>query len=453
MANKKSNNPFSSLFDTMNYNAAEDDANATGYLKASTGAYDGIRPPTGQSVDLKGADYVGDVDPRLVDSAAQVDYQDAAAVSAGAVDQGRSGMNDVAVDPRLKQAQMASLSALQDLAANGGLNAEDKANLAKIQSQSAQADRGRRDAILQNMQARGMGGSGSELLAQLQSSQAATDRQSQEGLDIAGMAQARQRQAIMDAGGLGGSIRNQDFGEQAQVASANDAIDRFNAQNRTGINQFNAGQTNNMTQFNAGNTLQNAQWNAGNAFDQSKANAQIANSVAMNNQGARQGVSDKAAAAANQNQMINNVELPQSMFDNQAKIAAGKAGAAEAGVNYYGKKQEIGEKAKGGALGSAVALGAAAMSDKRAKKDIAPMSDDDIADFLRSIKPKTYTYKDESNGVTKGTQPGFLADDLATSKIGRMIVAEDKDGLKHVDQQKLQGATLAALQFLAKGKV
>lgn len=152
-----------------------------------------------------------------------------------------SQMKYVNTDPRLKSQQMAALNALNEISEGGGMNMQDRANLAQIQNEAATADKGRRDALMQNMNARGMGGSGMELLSSLQSNQAATDRNMQQGLGVAGMAQNRALDSIMQSGNLAGSMRSQDFSEQSKKAEAADAINRFNTQNRQDVNRFNIG--------------------------------------------------------------------------------------------------------------------------------------------------------------------------------------------------------------------
>lgn len=166
-----------------------------------------------------------------------------------------SQMKYVTTDPRLRSQQNAALDALNQISESGGLTLQDRANLSDIQNQVATADKGRRDALLQNMNARGMGGSGLELLANLQSSQAATDRGMQSGLNVAGMAQNRALDAIMQSGNLAGNIRGQDFSEQSKKAEAADAIARFNAQNRQDVNRYNIGGRQDMA--NQGVTIRN----------------------------------------------------------------------------------------------------------------------------------------------------------------------------------------------------
>ena len=226
----------------------------------------------------------GTYDPRLV-STTDIEYDPLK----------NSEMENVSTDPRLYDAQMGALSSLQDIG-KGGLTAQDKADLARVQTQNNQQDKGRREAILMNNQARGMGGSGQELLAQLSSSQAATDRDAQQGLDIEGMAQQRALAALSQAGHLGGQMRGQEFDEKSQRAQAMDAVSRFNSANTWQGQQFNANQN-----------LQGQQTNAG------AANAAAA--LGIHN---RQGTMDNNTGAENKAQQFNKFDVP--MAQHQSKV-------------------------------------------------------------------------------------------------------------------------------------
>jgi hypothetical protein len=337
-----------------------------------------------------------------------------------------SEFENLSSDPRLKDAQMSALRSMQDVANNGGMNAEDRANLARVQSESAQADRGRRDAILQNMGARGMGGSGMELLAQLQSSQAATDRQAQQGLDITGMAQRRALEAMMQQGNMAGNIRGQDFGEQSTVAQAQDAIKKFNASNSLQNNQFNAGRTDNIAMSN-NNTVNQAGM--------------------YNNQGV-QGVADKNTGATNQAQVANN-EVKQQGFTNDMSVkgaqAQGKTNIA-AGIDQQTKRDSDKDAAMFGAVANAGAA-VATKSDERCKKEIKDIDNQDIADFLAAVKPKSFKYKGSEE-----PKKGFIMQDVLGTKVGQDIARQDQDGTFGFDQQSLNGVMLAAIKALAEGK-
>lgn len=91
-------------------------------------------------------------------------------------------------------------------------------------------------------------------------------------------------------------------------------------------------------------------------------------------------------------------------------------------------------------------LSAYMMSDKTKKTDIKDGSDD-VAEFLNSLKPYAYKYKDEGNG--KGPQVGVMAQDLEKSKAGRQAVVNTPHG-KMVDGAKLAGALAASLAKMHK---
>lgn len=418
----------------------------------------------------------------------------------------KSAMDGISTDPRLKQAQLAALASMQEIGSSGGMTATERAQLAKVQGEVAQADRGRREAILQNMRSRGMGGSGMELLAQLQSSQGATDRASQAGLDIAGMAQQRALQALTQAGGMAGGIRGQDFGEQSQIAAAKDAIAKFNAANTQQANQFNAGQLNSMGQFNAGLGLDASKFNASSANDMSMFNTGQTNSMGQFNAGnqlrtdlanrdyatgvdqfntnsindfskynqnmdyntqaantgytnqagmfntqGKQGAADKSTAANNDAQMHNSYTIPKTTFDMNATKAAGQAGILGKESDFWKEKGDQKAKAAGGAIGGVVSAVGSMMSDEKSKDDIGDLGLDDIMKFLKSVKPKTYKYKPEYSEGDEGTKVGFIMQDIEGTKVGKAI-SREKNGMKAYDPQSLQGVMLAAIKALAEKK-
>lgn len=143
-------------------------------------------------------------------------------------------------DPRLKEAQMRALAELEAIGSGGGLRASDRARINDIRRQTATADRGAREAIMQNAAARGVGGSGMELASKLISQQASADREAAANDDVAARAEDRALQAIMGSGKLGGEVRSQGFDEARHRASAEDAINTFNARNKNLVGQWNA---------------------------------------------------------------------------------------------------------------------------------------------------------------------------------------------------------------------
>lgn len=220
---------------------------------------------------------------------------------------GESEFNGISLDPNLKENQMSALSSIMDIGESGGMTLADKANLSKIASEEQAQARGNRDAILQNAQARGVGGSGLELMAQLQNQQSSATRQSQRDLDVAAQAQARALEALMQGGNMSGQMIDQSFNQQAQKAGANDAIAKFNAQNQQQINMANTGARNEAQAGNLANKQSIANQNANNQTAQNAQKAQIAQQMYDNEIKKRSGQANIAQSnAANQSQANQN---------------------------------------------------------------------------------------------------------------------------------------------------
>lgn len=256
-----------------------------------------------------------------------------------------SRFDDIATDPRLLENQKESLGALDEIIQGGGMNAADKANMNRIQGEVAQADRGRRDAIQQNMQMRGVGGSGMELLAQLQSSQAATDRANQSGLDIAGMAQQRALESIMQKGNLSGSMRGQEFGEKSNIASAQDAIEKFNSANRLNVAGDNRSYATNIAQ----------------------GNANTRNQATMANWGARQNTANQNVSTKNQAQQVNR-DIAQNKFDNDMAIRQARANALSGQAGMY-QGRGVAKASETGKMGGQMIQGLSAAYSGRETED------------------------------------------------------------------------------------
>jgi len=225
---------------------------------------------------------------------------------AATVTQGSSAMNGVTLDPNLKRQQMDALSGLTEISDSGGMTDMDRANLSRISNEENAAARGQREAIINNANARGMGGSGLELMSQMQNQQDSATRKSQRDLDVAGMAQERALQALMQGGELAGNISAQDFNQQAQVAGANDAISQFNAKNQQNQINMNTGARNDAQALNLGN---------------------------------KQRVADANVGLRNQEQM-NNKNLKQTQFDNELRKRGGQSGVATQNAQIAGQNSQ-----------------------------------------------------------------------------------------------------------------
>lgn len=154
------------------------------------------------------------------------------------VNLGNTEMDKVALDPKMREFEMRALADLEQISKDG-LSARDQADLAQLESQVNRQNAGRTGAIQQSMAARGMGGSGLELVAQMQANQDATERQALASLEKAAMAQDGRRNATAQLGAQAGQMSARDFQQQAQRAAAQDAINRFNVANQNSTNSAN----------------------------------------------------------------------------------------------------------------------------------------------------------------------------------------------------------------------
>lgn len=141
-----------------------------------------------------------------------------------------SNVGQIQEDPSLKSAQMESLGMLGQ-SARGGLTSADRAAYNQMRQSTQRDSEAKRQQIMQQMQARGQGGSGAELMAQLQSGQAAADESSAQGDRIAATASQNALQALRDRASLAGSVRGQDFSVNQARAEAEDQRNRFLFQN------------------------------------------------------------------------------------------------------------------------------------------------------------------------------------------------------------------------------
>lgn len=190
-----------------------------------------------------------------------------------------SALEGVSTDPRLRAAQLSALQSLQERGA-AGFTPEDQALLAKAQQQAEGQAAAQAAAVGREMAERGLTSSGQELALRAQAGQSAASRQAQAALDIAAQSAAAKRQALAQAGGLGAQIEQTQFGQEAQKASAKDAIAQMNAR--------------------------------------------MKQDVAAANLASRQRIAEAGTGTRNLQQQYNK-QLQQQQFENQMKLAGGKA--------------------------------------------------------------------------------------------------------------------------------
>jgi hypothetical protein len=213
-----------------------------------------------------------------------------------AIAQDPSAFEKIQSDQASRQAQRRALAELENIGYSGGVRLSDRATLNDLQDQASAKARADRQNIDAEMARRGMANSGFSVASRLAANQAAADRNADSSLKVAGMAQDRALQAIMQAGELGGQINRQDFDQQAQKAQAADRINQFNTQNLRDVMAQNVAARNRAQEMNLAN---------------------------------RQDISNKNVNLGNQQQQYNK-ELIQQNFENQAKKIAGSTGMTNA---------------------------------------------------------------------------------------------------------------------------
>lgn len=204
---------------------------------------------------------------------------------------GQSNLGNISLDPRLASSQMNALQQTQAIA-NGQPSAADMAGFQLAQQNAAANLTSQNSKVLQDMQQRGQAGSGAELLAKLKNNQDSAQTLATQQLEQAQAMQQARLAALSSQAQMGSNLTNQQYGQQANLANANDAIAKYNAQNSQAVGNTNVSANNNAQAAN----LQNAQ-NISNA------------NTAINNQG-----------------QIANKGLYQTQFNNQMGLAGAKAG-------------------------------------------------------------------------------------------------------------------------------
>lgn len=228
-------------------------------------------------------------------------------------------------DPRLLGQQEQYLKQLKSLSEQG-MSAEDAAVFDQAQRQSAQQARGAREATMSNMAARGMAGSGMELLSKELANQQAAERSRASMMDQAG-ASARQKALYTQA--YGGELGSQRQANMQAEAKNKDIINRFN--------EMNTGARNTAMAQNLANRQQMA-----------TANSQLRNASQQYNQQGRR-------------------DATQQGFQNQMARLGGISGARQGQAQSYLAQSEANRAARGAGgalLGGALGLGGVFGEDK-----------------------------------------------------------------------------------------
>lgn len=159
-----------------------------------------------------------------------------------AKEQGATHLGGVRTDAAFDVAQDQAAQRLSEVGNAGGLDARARARMEQARMEAAQAERSSREGVLADARARGTLGSGAETSALLQAGQAAADRERMAGVQTLGDAEDRALQAIIQGGSLAAQRQATQWNQRAQVATAQDEIDRFNTATANDFTLQNANQ-------------------------------------------------------------------------------------------------------------------------------------------------------------------------------------------------------------------
>lgn len=154
---------------------------------------------------------------------------------------GQSNVGAMEPDQAMRSKQLDAIAELQNIIDQGGLNYGDKAALEQATQSAANQQHRAMAGVAGDAAARGQLNSGNRLLMDMSAATSGADAARETGLQTAAQAQARKLAAINDAAGMEGNLRNQDWGEESQTASAKDARDQLNAAAREKAQYYNAG--------------------------------------------------------------------------------------------------------------------------------------------------------------------------------------------------------------------
>jgi hypothetical protein len=272
---------------------------------------------------------------------------------------GPSALEDISLDPRLRQAEMSALSELQERG-QAGFTDEDRMMRDMMLRGVAEQEQAAQKAVLGGMAERGMLDSGAQLAAQLGTQQSGF-RNARDEADRIAMAQLQaRRDALSQSANLAGNMASRDFGQQVQVGSAKDVINQFNLQNRQNI--------------------------------------------AAQNLGIRQ----QDIGLQNQQQMYNK-ELLQQQFENQKGVTAMKANARIGQATQQQQQADALARAhasKGSGLGTALGMAAGAMAGS-AGGPMGMMKGASMGAGIGNMAGQSFGFKD-GGCVTKRAEDGSL---------------------------------------------
>jgi hypothetical protein len=272
-----------------------------------------------------------------------------------------------------------------------------------------------------------MGGSGMDLVAQMQSAQDANELASLKALEQEGMILNRKQGAAAQLGNAATRMQGRDFDQASAKAQAADQIARFNSQN-------------------ANSAMQN-NWNRGNQVSDNNVNARY--QFGKDRLGARQnqaGTNYDYSVEGQNRKMLADQQAEERKSGAMGGIlgaVGGIVGGIKGGPAGAQAGSQVGQGV-GGAFGR-TSYRNTYRSDEKCKENIQSEHPMEIEAFLESLSPKAYDYKEGEKN-----KHGVVAQDLEKTNIGRAMVEEDEEGMKNISIPDAIGTLLQAVSHLNK---
>ena len=227
---------------------------------------------------------------------------------------GGSALEEISLDPKAREAQLAALDSLQDYSETG-VTDTDKYAMEQMLGQVGASTKSNQANIEADMARRGMDSSGAALMSQMNAQQTGANNARQQAMQQAASGQQNRMAALGQLATQSGNMQNADYSRQANAASAKDAIAQANAANRY--------------QTNAANLS------------------------------ARQSIENQRANTANQQSQVGN-QIAQQNFNNEYARTGAQGNVANSMSNIAGNAQQGPSGLQAGLSGAATGAGIAA---------------------------------------------------------------------------------------------
>lgn len=345
------------------------------------------------------------------------------------------------LDAAIEQGNTAAINELKKQKATLDLQAQTVATQARLQQQATQA--GLQKANLDSSTTRALADAANATNVSLANTAARTKA----AADLAAAKNLAEREYAQTASGV--NVSN----AAAQTKAAADTAAAINAASAQGSTQMSATSLSNAqlaaqrAEGNAQRALTAGTTDAGNrttasqttgqlGVEAGKANAtsaltagQINTNAALDAERIKQGATTSAVSGMNQAASIQG--------GNVAPVVG--AQAAEAGAQTKGDTAVI-----AGAADLAEMIAKGQTSDRRVKRDISKVSDNELLDLADKLNSYTWRYKPGVEDSGENVHGGWMAQELERSALGKKFVQEDETGTKHVDTLSLAGLLAAA---------